>query len=111
MRVKAFKGKVFGADLSAKEKKAMQIEINKQILEADRKYADNIDVLILWALHRHLGFGPKRLRAFYEVFNSIHEELRDYYEMSDDDVPWIAMTKLKEMGVDVEVWNKERHHD
>lgn len=35
MRVKKAGGKVFGAVLSAAEKKAMDIEINRQIVEAD----------------------------------------------------------------------------
>lgn len=39
MRVKKAGGKVFGAVLSAAEKKAMDIEINRQIVEADRRYA------------------------------------------------------------------------
>lgn len=37
MRVKQYKGTVYGADLTAKERRAMNIEINRQIVEADRK--------------------------------------------------------------------------
>lgn len=64
MRVKQYKGKVFGADLTAKERLAMNIEINRQIVEADRKYTNDIDAMVLYTLHVHLGFGKKRLRRF-----------------------------------------------
>ena len=39
MRIKKAGGKIFGAVLSAAEKKAMDMEINRQIVEADRRYA------------------------------------------------------------------------
>lgn len=107
MRVKKAGGKVYGADLTAAERKAMNIEINRQIAEADRKYRNNIDVMILYALHVHLGFGKKRLRRFYEAFNKVHKMLLDYYELSEDDGAWIADVKLKEIGVDVAAWNLE----
>lgn len=60
MRVKQYKGKVFGADFTAKERLAMNIEINRQIVEADRKYTNDIDAMVLYTLHVHLGFGKKR---------------------------------------------------
>lgn len=65
MRIKKAGGKIFGAVLSAAEKKAMDMEINRQIVEADRRYADDIDAMVLYTLHVHLGFGKKRLRKFY----------------------------------------------
>lgn len=59
MRIKKAGGKVFGAVLTAAEKKAMTMEINRQIVEADRRYADDIDAMVLYTLHVHLGFGKK----------------------------------------------------
>lgn len=41
MRIKKAGGKIFGAVLSAAEKKAMDMEINRQIVEADRRYAEH----------------------------------------------------------------------
>lgn len=107
MIVKKSGGKVFGAVLTAAEKKAMDMEINRQIVEADRRYTDDIDAMVLYTLHVHLGFGKKRLRRFYEAFSAEHDRLVQYYEMPDDFV-WLCKEKLKEMGVDVEAWNKER---
>ena len=66
MKIKKAGGKVFGAVLTAAEKKAMEMEINRQIVETDRRYADDIDAMVLYTLHVHLGLGKKRLREFYE---------------------------------------------
>lgn len=71
MRIKKAGGKVFGAVLTAAEKKAMDMEINRQIVEADRRYADDIDAMVLYTLHVHLGFGKKRLRKFYDAFSAL----------------------------------------
>lgn len=106
MRVKQYKGKVFGADFTAKERLAMNIEINRQIVEADRKYTNDIDAMVLYTLHVHLGFGKKRLRRFWEAFQQEHKALIEYYQMPDDGA-WLCQRKLKDIGVDVEEWNKE----
>jgi len=107
MRVKQYKGQVFGADLTAKERKALNIEINRQIVEADRKYMNNVDALFLYFLHKHLGFGKKRLRKAWEQFSVIHDDLVSYYQMPEDGA-WLAERKLKEIGVDVAAWNAEK---
>ena len=103
MRIKKAGGKIFGAVLSAAEKKAMDMEINRQIVEADRRYADDIDAMVLV----HLGFGKKRLRKFYDAFSAEHDRLIQYYQMPDD-YTWLCKEMLKRIGVDVEAWNKER---
>lgn len=107
MLVKKSGGKVFGAVLTAVEKKAMDMEINRQIVEADRRYTDDIDAMVLYTLRVHLGFGVKRLRRFYEAFSAEHDRLIQHYEMPDDYV-WLCKEKLKEIGVDVGAWNRER---
>lgn len=107
MRVKAYKGKVYGAELTAKEKKAMNLEISRQIAEAERKHANDLDILILYVLHVHLGFGKTRLRRFYEAFSAEHDALIAHYEMPDDNA-WLADQMLKRIGVDVAAWNAER---
>lgn len=69
--------------------------------------SDDIDAMVLYTLMVHLGFGPKRLRRFYEAFSAEHDRLIQHYEMPDD-YTWLCKEKLKEIGVDVEAWNKER---
>lgn len=61
-------------------------------------------VIFLKALHRHLGFGVKRLHDFYLAMAAEHRRMRDFYEM-DDLYP--ERLKLKELGADVEQWQKE----
>ena len=107
MRVKKAGGKVFGAVLSAAERKAMDMEINRQIVEADRRYTDDIDAMVLYTLRVHLGFGEKRLRKFYDAFSAEHDRLIRHYQMPDD-YPWLCKERLKRIGVDVEAWNRER---
>lgn len=48
MMVKKAGGKVYGAVFTAAEKKAMEMEINRQIIEADRRYTDDIDAMVLY---------------------------------------------------------------
>ena len=107
MFIKRSGGKIFGAIFTAAETKAMNIEINRQILEADTKYSTDVDAMILWVLHSCFGFGKKRLKRFYDEFSAEHQRLREYYEMPDDGA-WLCKHKLKDIGVDVDKWNDER---
>lgn len=83
---------------------AMEHEINQQCLEADAKLALDVDSMVLWTLHTHLGFGPKRLHDFYLAMAAEHRRMREYYEM---DSLYPERRKLKELGADVEQWQKE----
>lgn len=98
MIVKKAGGKVYGAVFTAAEKKAMGMEINRQIIEADKRYTDDIDAMVLYTLAVHLGFGPKRLRRFYEAFAAEHDRLIQHYEMPDD-YTWLCKEELKKIGV------------
>lgn len=44
MRVKKAGGKVYGADFTAAERKAMNLEIQRQLAEYSRKHANEIGV-------------------------------------------------------------------
>mgnify|MGYP007068968065 CR=1 FL=1 len=110
MRVKQYKGTIYGADLTAKERRAMNIEINRQIVEADRKYLNNVDAMILYFLHKHLGFGKRRLRRAWEQFTVIHDDLVNYYEMPDDDA-WLADRKRLALTLRHGTRKKETAHE
>ena len=69
MKVKKAGKRVFGAVMSAAEKKAMDMEIQRQLAEYDRKHIREIDALVLWELREQLGFGNKRLKKFYDNFS------------------------------------------
>lgn len=59
---------------------AMMHEINQQCLEKDDLLALDVDCMVLWTLHRHLGFGVKRLHDFYLAMAAEHRRMRDFYE-------------------------------
>lgn len=102
MHIKKAGGKVYGAVLTAAEKKAMDIEIQKELAEYDRKHIAEIDATILWVLHEQFGFGAQRLRTYYDAFHD--------YEMEDQDDIWLCTQMLKRIGVDIEAWHKESDH-
>lgn len=83
---------------------AMLHEINQQCIEADERLSLDVDAVVLWTLHRHLGFGVKRLHRFYLAMAAEHRRMCKYYQM-DDTYP--ERYKLKELGADIEAWQKE----
>ena len=68
MFVKKVGSRVYGAEFTAAERKAMDIEIRRQIAEYDRKHEKEMTALILWQLHDLEGFGPKKLKRKKENF-------------------------------------------
>ena len=112
MRVKSYKGKVFGAELTAAEKKAIDIEINRQLVEKDKQYAEDIDAMVLYTLMAHYGWKKKRLKSFWDAFLEEHRALREYYQMDNPgENEWLAHRMLKEIGVDIHQWYKEDSQD
>ena len=96
-----------GGTMSAAEKKAMDLEIQRQLAEYDRKHLVEIDAMILWVLHARFGFGPKRLRQYYDSFRACTNELIERYQMDAGDDVWLCTQMLKRIGVDIEQWHKE----
>lgn len=100
---------IFGAELTAAEKKALEKEMQRYFAEYDRKNVSEINAMVLWQLHKVYGFGPKRLKKFYDAFMPDIETIAENYEMQDtDDKIWLFTHKLKELGIDIEQWDKER---
>lgn len=108
MRVKKLYGKPYGVEFTAAERKAMEMEINRQIMEKDEKYKEDIDAMVLYVLMVHYGWRKKRLRKFWNAFVTEHKALCDRYNMHDDgDNVGLAHWKLKSIGVDIHEWYKE----
>ena len=108
MRIKKLNGKPYGVEFTAQERKAMNLEINRQIAEKDEKYKEDIDAMVLYVLMVHYGWKKKRLRKFWKAFISEHNALREFYKMdSPGDNEWLAHYKLKQIGVDIHQWYKE----
>ena len=109
MQIKKAGGKVYGANLTSAEKKAMDMEIQRQLADYDRKHILEIDALILWQLHEQLGFGPTRLKRFFDQFAPALDALIKRYELDDEDQIWLCTHMLKKQyGIDLEQWEKER---
>lgn len=108
MQVKKAGGKIFGAVLTSDEKRAMDIEIKRQLAEYNKKNEIEIDALVLWTLHKQFGFGHKRLKQFYDSFGEAVSKLVEHYELTDSDMVWICTQELKDYGIDLEQWQKER---
>ena len=101
-------GNVYGAQLTAAERKALRIELQKEMADIGRRDLMELDAIILWELHEQLGLGPKSLKRFYTQFNKELMALCDRYEMhTEADKVWLCTHKLKEYGIDLEEWEKE----
>ena len=92
---------------SAEEKKALDMEIKKQLAEYDRKNMYEVDAMVLWVLYEKFGFSKKRLKQFFDCFNSEIKALIDRYQLEDKDDAWLCTRKLKDAGIDIEEWEKE----
>lgn len=100
--------KSYNRELSSVEQKAMEAEIKRQLKEFDRKHTLELDALILWQLHTQLGFGPKRLRRFYDNFSLALDVLGERYDLDDSGKIWKCTEELKEYGIDIAEWDAER---
>lgn len=106
MFVKKYKGKVYGAEFTADEQKAIDIEVNKQIVAVSDELVSNLDAMVLYTLMVTEGWKQKRLRKFWDAVREEYQKLITQYEAPDSYV-WLAKYKLKENGVDVDAWNAE----
>lgn len=100
-------GQIYKVELSPKEKKAMDAEINRQMLAKHALFTDDFDYMVMRILHNEFGFGLTRLKRFYEVFSADNDALVKHYEMPDAGV-YIARKEMNAMGCNIEQWNSER---
>ena len=107
MQIKKDGDRVYGATLTSAEKKAMNMEIRRQLAEMDKKNMEEIDATVLYVLMTEFGFGKKRLRRFHDTFGEKITELVHRYQMSSDDNVWLCTEMLKRRGIDINQWNKE----
>ena len=105
--------------------KALDREIKSQLAEYDRKNMYEVDAMVLWVLYEKFGFGKKRLKQFFDCFNTEIKALIDRYQLDDKDDAceikalidryqlddkddaWICTRKLKDAGIDIEQWERE----
>lgn len=112
MFFKKSRGKIFGVELNAAERRALEIEADREAAKAyaeyDRKNANEIDAIFLTYLHERYGWGHDRLKQAYMGIAPEIEKLAERYEMTGEgDRVFLATHMLKEIGVDIEEWRKE----
>lgn len=98
---------VFGAVLTSSEKRAMNMEIQRQLIDYEKKHRKEISSTILWHLHTQLGLGPKRLKRFYEEFIESMNGLNHRYLDYDMDAIFVCTKLLKDYGIDLDEWEEE----
>ena len=109
MIVKKSAGRVIGAQLTNKEQKALDIEIQKQLAEWTRKHEKEIVAMVLRQVRRTFGSGKKKLKEFFDDFDPDIDALVRKYEMGEmsGDDAWLCTRELKEEGIDIDEWYKE----
>ena len=93
--------------IQGQQKKAMDMEIRRQLAGYDEKNTLEIDAMVLWVLYSQFGFGKRRLRKFFDLFNVELDALIKRYVMDNSDVEWLCTRKLKDAGIDISEWSKE----
>ena len=107
MIVKKAGGRVFGAEFTKDESKALNMEIRREMADFAEGHRMELQAMILWELHEQLGLGPERLWRFYSSFDKNLDQLVARYEMEDSDDVWLVTKKLNEYGIDLTEWKKK----
>lgn len=101
-------GQIYGVELTAKERRALNEEAGRTLAEWTRKHDLEIEAIVIRQLRRLTGWGETRLKRFYEGFDVELNALIDHYEMGGSDAPWLCMRELKSEGIDIEQWHREK---
>jgi hypothetical protein len=91
---------------TTEQKRDCNREINYQLAEHMKTHEIDYIALSLFAAHCAFGFGKKRLLLYYNALLATSRELEQFYEM-DDGAMYLAKTKLKELGIDLDEMHKE----
>lgn len=109
MLVKKSGKTVFGAYLTAEEKKALDMEARRALAEHTRQHELEIEAIVIRQLRRLTGWGETRLKRFYDGFAPELKSLINHYEMPEVDAPWLCTMELKKEGIDIEAWHREAY--
>jgi len=99
---------IIGANLSAAEKKAMNMEIERQMAVYNRKHSLEIEALVIREIWANFDVTIEELRTFYDSFTDDLAAMTKHYEMGEEDQVWLCLTQLKDKGIDIEEWHRER---
>ena len=91
---------------TSKQRRALYDEVNRQTATNVQNLSQNLQAMVLWALHVHPStrFGKKRLLKFQKDFLPLIQELQEYYLTENAQETEFALKyRLKhECGVNVE---------
>ena len=76
--------------------------------EVDRQFKEkclDVDTVILWILHKQFGFGPIRLRKYFDAY--ILEVKKQQEKYKDLTAEKMREALKHNIGVDVEAWERE----
>ena len=91
--------------LSGEERRRITAICRREVFEANEKYNQIFDAMILWTLHRTFGFGKERLRRVYEAVHEEYAKLKEYYELDNSEMYYAYLIRLKkDCGIDLEEW-------
>ena len=96
--------------LSKREREAMETEINRQTAAKLEEMACRIDSMVIYTLRAYTGWGEKRLRGFWQAFQSEFERLIKHYEMPGE-FSWLCDRELKKDGIDIDAWREEAERE
>ena len=100
---------VYGAILTADERKALDMEARRALAEHTRKHELEIEAMVMRQVRRSTGWGKIKLKQFYMDFVPEIMALVKRYEMDEVDMPWLCTQELKEEGFDIEAWHQEAY--
>lgn len=106
---------IIGTKLTAAEQKALDMTTRRQLAEYTRKHELEIEATVIWQIRRILEeeLGSEvdvgLLKRLYDGLDVELNKLIEHYEMGIDDAQWLCTKKLKDEGIDIEAWRREKY--
>lgn len=100
--------KIFGVELTAKEKSVINKYIEEEVKRACTEMEMDNDSAMLWILYEHFDFTPEQLRKMWELIADEFQNIIHHYEVDASDGGFICRQKLKDhCGIDLKQWYSE----
>ena len=100
---------IMGVKLTAAEQKALDMTTRRQLAEYTRKHELEIEATVIWQIRHLRDWDEGELKAFYQDFDIALTKLIEHYEMGSEDAQWLCTKKLKDEGIDIEAWHREKY--
>ena len=77
-------------------------DIAKQFMLNLDKFNRDACVQFLFVMHFSDGYGQKRLEKRASDLMRLQKELKERYELADEDTPWLCEELLRRDGIDID---------